>query len=589
MKAAVWLGVIGFVLSLLSLGCSPGTATSRMGRPPIGGDGGGPIVCDEHDSDGDGVADAIESDGDTDEDGIPNFMDNDSDGDGSGDAMEAGSTDPCSPADTDGDGTPDYLDTDSDNDGLTDNEESALGTDPYDSDTDGDGSPRRRRGARDHDRPDRIPRHDRSRTTSSWCCRTRRTCTSTGTLLLRHEHRRRRRLLPDGHDRVDVPGGRQRPGPDGDRDHPGRRRRSSATCSSARAASTTSPSVAHGGGTDLPYYHLIDIVPSTQDIGAMARERALRRRRRVQPVGRQRHARHHRRRPGVSAPPRRQRLRVGRGGALPDRDRRGRRTVASAASCPARRAPSIPDEPGRRRGYPCFRPGALPIIVYVSDAPFHEPLPAGWPPDALEGHELRLLQTCRRRTRTRGAGGAPTQSARACWASRPTDPVRRPAIRRPRHLQHRDRDTGAVRPTARRSASRSARTGRSSTTTSSTRSPSSSAARRRTSTRAPRTCRATRTTSTRRASSRRSCRWRATATASPAPAYTSKDATTFYGVIPGNVVEFDVDFWNDVRMPAATAQVFVAKIVVVGNGVTDLDAHNVYILVPRDGSGPILI
>ncbi len=71
--------------------------------------------------------------------------------------------------------------------------------------------------------------------------------------------------------------------------------------------------------------------------------------------------------------------------------------------------------------------------------------------------------------------------------------------------------------------------------------------------------------------------------------YTSKDETTFYGVIPGTDVDFDILFWNDVRMPASVSEVFVAKIIVVGNGVADLDSRNVYILVPREGSGPILI
>jgi hypothetical protein len=70
--------------------------------------------------------------------------------------------------------------------------------------------------------------------------------------------------------------------------------------------------------------------------------------------------------------------------------------------------------------------------------------------------------------------------------------------------------------------------------------------------------------------------------------YSSMDMTTFYGVTPGTVVEFDVDFHNDVRPPAATAQIFQARIIVVGNGVADLDSRNVYIIVPPDG-GVILI
>jgi hypothetical protein len=43
-----------------------------------------------------------------------------------------------------------------------------------------------------------------------------------------------------------------------------------------------------------------------------------------------------------------------------------------------------------------------------------------------------------------------------------------------------------------------------------------------------------------------------------------------------------------VRPPAATAQVFRARIVVVGNGVARLDERMVYIIVPPEG-GVILI
>ena len=74
----------------------------------------------------------------------------------------------------------------------------------------------------------------------------------------------------------------------------------------------------------------------------------------------------------------------------------------------------------------------------------------------------------------------------------------------------------------------------------------------------------------------------------PGISYTSRDETTFYQVIPGTEVEFTVDFWNDVRPPAATAQVFRARIVVVGNGVARLDERQVYIIVPPEG-GTILI
>jgi hypothetical protein len=70
----------------------------------------------------------------------------------------------------------------------------------------------------------------------------------------------------------------------------------------------------------------------------------------------------------------------------------------------------------------------------------------------------------------------------------------------------------------------------------------------------------------------------------PMTGYESKDDTTFYGVVPGTLVDFAVEFYNDVRPPAAAAQLFKATIVVVGNGVADLDERQVYIIVPPDGA-----
>ena len=74
----------------------------------------------------------------------------------------------------------------------------------------------------------------------------------------------------------------------------------------------------------------------------------------------------------------------------------------------------------------------------------------------------------------------------------------------------------------------------------------------------------------------------------PGTGYSSKDDRTFFQVIPGTLVDFNVDFWNDVRLPVDTAQIFQARIIVVGNGVADLDSRNVYIIVPPEG-GTILI
>ncbi len=70
----------------------------------------------------------------------------------------------------------------------------------------------------------------------------------------------------------------------------------------------------------------------------------------------------------------------------------------------------------------------------------------------------------------------------------------------------------------------------------------------------------------------------------PGISYASRDESTFYGVIPGTMVEFEVDFWNDVRPAAERAQVFQARIVVMGNGVARLDERRVFIVVPPEGT-----
>ena len=104
-----------------------------------------PNYLDE-DSDGDGIPDADEGWDDTDGDGVPNYLDPDSDGDGVPDGEDEdldGDGIPNSEegdGDTDGDGVPDYADPDSDNDGIPDEEEAAdPDSDPYNADSDGDG------------------------------------------------------------------------------------------------------------------------------------------------------------------------------------------------------------------------------------------------------------------------------------------------------------------------------------------------------------------------------------------------------------------------------------------------------------------
>jgi hypothetical protein len=57
------------------------------------------------------------------------------------------------------------------------------------------------------------------------------------------------------------------------------------------------------------------------------------------------------------------------------------------------------------------------------------------------------------------------------------------------------------------------------------------------------------------------------------------DDTTFYGTVPGTHVRFEIAFQNDVVPGAAEIQLFRARIA-VRTGTTDLDEHEVYIVVP---------
>ena len=129
----------------LGVGCSPDEDSGF--HPTDGGRDDGSAVdvlpCSAvSDTDGDTIADQYEGvTADTDGDTVPNHLDEDSDGDTIPDAVEADNGgDFCRyPRDTDGDSIIDALDPDSDNDGLTDRDEAAAGTDSRNPDTDGDG------------------------------------------------------------------------------------------------------------------------------------------------------------------------------------------------------------------------------------------------------------------------------------------------------------------------------------------------------------------------------------------------------------------------------------------------------------------
>lgn len=124
-----------------------------MGTTPADTDGDGTVDQLDDDSDGDTIGDRHEGSGDPDRDDLPSFRDLDSDSDGIDDAIEAGDGSVETPpsacgAEVDpvtgevmGDGYPDFLDVDSDNDGAGDGEEVRYGADPCDINSDDDEYP----------------------------------------------------------------------------------------------------------------------------------------------------------------------------------------------------------------------------------------------------------------------------------------------------------------------------------------------------------------------------------------------------------------------------------------------------------------
>ena len=112
----------------------------NVSTPPLDTDSDGTPDFLDLDSDGDAIADLEESIQDTDADGLLDYVDTDSDGDGLPDAEEAGDTDIATPAwDCGDDPLANFRDTDSDNDGVADADEIARGTQVCNPDSDGDG------------------------------------------------------------------------------------------------------------------------------------------------------------------------------------------------------------------------------------------------------------------------------------------------------------------------------------------------------------------------------------------------------------------------------------------------------------------
>ncbi len=540
-----------WIAGALALGCTTGTGP----RLPDGGggDSGLRVIdgCDaSRDADGDGIADAAEGDLDPDGDGRPSSMDDDSDGDGILDAEEHGDPHPCIIRDSDGDGFADFHDADSDNDGLTDADERGVYfTDPTNRDTDGDMVTDLGEVAAMTDPLDRASTIDPEDFFV--------VLPYLGDHVLRPLRFGTNIAKADVYFLIDTTGSMEAP-------------IDNVQTSLSRIAeeldrvipdlqmgvghfedfpfSTGDPFGAtfFGAPDDEPYGNLQDITDVLADV-----QRAL------------------------------DSLTIGDGRDGPEAQvqalfqtasgRGGSWTfMGSSYSIPPRRCVAVPDEIGARRGYPCFRPGALPIVVLVTDLEWHagntdgarwpytaiSPAPEDLPAaaGALAGIGGRYIgvaidgtwrtdhEAVARMTGSVDESGTPLVYGAAAGevSDAIIDGVSTLVGRTPQDVTTATEDVppnpGGVDATAfivsivpLEGYGPAAGTG-----------------------------------------------------------YASKDATTFYGVTPGTQVELTVDFYNDLVPPPATAQVYRARIVVLGNGVARLSERNVYIIVPPEG-GTILI
>jgi len=126
-----------------------GHPCDRIDIPPRDSDRDAAPDFRDTDSDGNGIPDSIEGTQDRDGDGTPDFADLDNDGDNVLDSVEilgcSGTGTPSQPADSDSDTIPDYIDNDSDGDTICDMFEGAVDSDAdtvpdrcsLDSDSDG--------------------------------------------------------------------------------------------------------------------------------------------------------------------------------------------------------------------------------------------------------------------------------------------------------------------------------------------------------------------------------------------------------------------------------------------------------------------
>jgi len=235
-------------------------------------------------------------------------------------------------------------------------------------------------------------------------------------------------------------------------------------------------------------------------------------------------------------------------------------------SIPSKTCPMVLDEIGTRRGYPCFRPGALPIIIGVTDINSHEGTDTSADYDGISPHTATLVE---------GVNALGTLGARFIGVSVTSTTARA-------DLEHYATETGTV--GASGPLVYDAPGGTISGVIVDGIEDLVGGVEQDVSTRTenvdgnPDDFDATQFIKA------------IIAVEGYGPGgvagtgYESKTEDRFFGVVPGTQVDFEIDFYNDVRPPADTSEIFEARIIVVGNGVADLDARNVYIVVPPEGA-----
>ncbi len=638
------VGLVSSVLLCFAVACSPsvnvgkrdsgGTGTTdgnvRVDRAP-------PVCTNSADTDRDGIADSVEGTADTDGDGTPDSRDTDSDNDGIPDSTYANAQSLCGPHDTDEDGVPDYIDADRDNDGLTNVEERTAGTDAGKADTDGDnvtdlaelrGSMTNPLDATStiaagdffvllpHNGPAQIRAlsfptrvsvadvYFLLDTTASMFAELQNIQNALQTVIIPGVAGLIRDVQFGAGGFADIP-----ILPHGRTMVPASPRSEACIFDGLYCEDTYT--------NDIPYYHLLDITPFSTDRGAwgpggpFATVGQLN----ASPNGTpdildavRAYPRHEGANGCESGLQALWHTVTGQGFAWPTAS-----ALEQGGSIPAKTCVVGPDDP-RRLGYPCFRAGALPIIVYVSDATLKEPLTTGYtqsswdrypaPPQNVTGIRPELWGTSSCITSTSFSGIVPAAvpdvqmvrdairnvGARLITLSSddPGNPQMSPALYPARqHMCQLTTEVGSVRadgsPLCFPIGPLGTNLGSDIVMAISDLvggAPQDVSTRRDNVAGNPDNFDATRfITAVVPKEGRNGVR------SGPIPGvtYASKDATTFSQVIPGTTVEFDVTFENRVFPQRPTAMIFKAKIVVVGNRVTDLSERKVFIVVPPIG------